>query len=239
MPLSQEFVQFLAEGDITVDDYNSLSTAEKISAVAKFRSSAPAPAPDIVQAEIAELRREFRSSQAQPAIHQVVTLSDASIDALATALENKRRERTSVFPTPLHPIAEEVQPAEPKVQMLQLDYGSGAAKSMDVGGGEDSAMPMWALFGVVIPCHIFICWSGNEFEKIFGWKFGWVLEEDGRKLMEFLYWTTNGVLGGLLLWTFSGFLKFLQRKRGLNILFAIVFTVLVISQLYISFVTIQ
>eukprot|EP00597_Dinobryon_sp_UTEXLB2267_P016822 CAMPEP_0201091764 /NCGR_PEP_ID=MMETSP0812-20130820/228_1 /ASSEMBLY_ACC=CAM_ASM_000668 /TAXON_ID=98059 /ORGANISM="Dinobryon sp., Strain UTEXLB2267" /LENGTH=211 /DNA_ID=CAMNT_0047342885 /DNA_START=54 /DNA_END=689 /DNA_ORIENTATION=+ len=114
MPLSQEFVQFLAEGDITVDDYNSLSTAEKISAVAKFRSSAPAPAPDIVQAEIAELRREFRSSQAQPAIHQVVTLSDASIDALATALENKRRERTSVFPTPLHPIAEEVQPAEPK-----------------------------------------------------------------------------------------------------------------------------
>jgi len=41
MPLSPEFVQFLAEGDITVDDYNSLSTAEKISAVAKFRSSAP------------------------------------------------------------------------------------------------------------------------------------------------------------------------------------------------------
>jgi hypothetical protein len=45
MPLSPEFVQFLAEGDISVDDYNSLSTAEKISAVAKFRSSAPAPAP--------------------------------------------------------------------------------------------------------------------------------------------------------------------------------------------------
>jgi len=43
MPLSPEFVQFLVEGDITVDDYNSLSTAEKISAVAKFRSSAPAP----------------------------------------------------------------------------------------------------------------------------------------------------------------------------------------------------
>ena len=41
MPLSPEFVQFLAEGDITVDDYNSLSTAEKISAVAKFRTSAP------------------------------------------------------------------------------------------------------------------------------------------------------------------------------------------------------
>lgn len=61
-------------------------------------------------------------------IPQVVTLSDASVDALATALENKRRgikaskfslsnlftcgflERTSVVPTPLHP-AEEVQEA--------------------------------------------------------------------------------------------------------------------------------
>ena len=43
MPLSPEFVQFLAEGDITVDDYKSLSTAEKISAVAQFRSCGIVP----------------------------------------------------------------------------------------------------------------------------------------------------------------------------------------------------
>jgi len=84
-----------------------------------------------------------------------------------------------------------------------------------------------------------MCWSGKECEKIFVWKFGWLLEEDGRKFLEFFYWATNGVLGALLLWTFSGCLKFLQRKRGLNILCAIVVTVLVISQLYMSFITIK
>lgn len=38
MPLSLDFAQFLAEGNITDEDYNSLSITEKINALGVFRS---------------------------------------------------------------------------------------------------------------------------------------------------------------------------------------------------------
>jgi hypothetical protein len=104
----------------------------------------------------------------------------------------------------------------------------------DIGGGDNSAVPIWAIFYVIIPCHLFMCWSGEKCEKMFGWKLGYVLEEGGRKPFEFVSWATNGVLGYLLLWLLSSILALVQRKRGLKI-FPVVFGCCVIVHFYISY----
>mmetsp|Transcript_7113 Transcript_7113/g.10081 ORF Transcript_7113/g.10081 Transcript_7113/m.10081 type:complete len:91 (+) Transcript_7113:460-732(+) len=75
-----------------------------------------------------------------------------------------------------------------------------------------------------------MCWSGEECEKKFGWKLGYVLEREGRKPAEFIYWATNGILALL---AFSSFLTYMQRKRRLNIFCAFVFIFCYFSNLYI------
>ena len=111
--------------------------------------------------------------------------------------------------------------------------------SVDVGGGENSDVPIWAVFFVIIPCHLFMCWSGEECEKKFGWKLGYALEREGRKPVEFVFWATNGALAFLLLLVFSNFLTFMRRKRRLNIFCANVLAVFVAFQLYVSFAVIK
>jgi hypothetical protein len=37
--------------------------------------------------------------------------------------------------------------------------------NVDVGGRENSDVPIWAVSFVIIPCHVFMCWSGEECEK--------------------------------------------------------------------------
>jgi hypothetical protein len=63
-----------------------------------------------------------------------------------------------------------------------------------------------------------MCWSEDESKKLFGWHFGWLLEREGRKPLEFLFWTTNGMLGFQLLWVLSSCFRFAQRKIGLRVL---------------------
>jgi len=85
---------------------------------------------------------------------------------------------------------------------------------MDVGGGDNAAVPLWAIFILCI-FHCFMCWSGEDFEKCIGCKFEYLLEEEGRKPLEFLYWTTSGVLGFLLLWSISE-ISLWCGKRGVK-----------------------
>ena len=124
-------------------------------------------------------------------------------------------------------------------QDVEVTIQEWCTSSVDVGGGENFNVPIWAIFCVDIPFHLFMCWSGEECEKKSGWKLGYALEREGRKPVEFVFWATNGILAFLLVLAFSNFLTFMRPKRRVNIFFIIGLAVLATFQYYISFAVIK
>jgi hypothetical protein len=93
-----------------------------------------------------------------------------------------------------------------------MEFCEWCTAEVEIEGGENA---VWAIYFVIVPCHLFICLRAKQVKQWSGWELVYILEEDGRDPAEFIFWASNGLLGVLLVRELARFFSFLARKKSL------------------------